>query len=391
MRWRHLLHLVVGPLALCLALLTVVPAGRIRRRQARAGGLPPRVFWGPVPVVNIAYAARADRLAGNRSESVVLSDYAINASDTFDRDLSWIARVRILGGLSRYGVFLWAVARHDVFCLYFDGGVLGPTPWWRAELSILRLARKVIVVYPYGGDARIASLTREIRPWNAYSEIPPGEEDRDEADVRARLAAFGQVADVVLGCADLAEHLPRVDGMFRFPCDLDALAAARPRPTRAPDDGEVVIAHAPNHRRYKGTRFLLEAVEQLRAEGLPVRLELVEGMERAAAHRVYADADILADQFLIGAYALFAIEGMALGKPVVCFLNDRFARWSPEWEECPLVSASPDDLVAVLRRLVVDPALRADVGARGPAYVRRWHALERVGADMDAIYRAAWP
>src|SRR5262249_56453568 len=99
---------------------------------------------------------------------------------------------------------------------------------------------------------------------------------------------------------------------------------ARPRwgeragpPAEETDDGVVTIVHSPNHRHYKGTRFLVDAVETLRREGLPVELVVVEGKPNAEAKREYARADLVADQFLIGAYALFAIEGMALSKPVV--------------------------------------------------------------------------
>jgi glycosyltransferase involved in cell wall biosynthesis len=105
----------------------------------------------------------------------------------------------------------------------------------------------------------------------------------------------------------------------------------------------------------------------------------------AGGHR---RSDVIADQFLIGAYALLAIEGMALGKPVLCYLNPRFEPFHPEWAECPIVSANPDNLVAELRRLVRDRELRGRLGARGPGYVRKYHGLESVGARMDEIYRA---
>jgi glycosyltransferase involved in cell wall biosynthesis len=81
---------------------------------------------------------------------------------------------------------------------------------------------------------------------------------------------------------------------------------------------------------------------------------------------------------------------MALGKPVVCYLNERFARHHPEWASCPIVSANPDTLVDELRRLVTDPALRAELGRRGPDYVREVHSPEAVGAQLDAIYRRLW-
>jgi hypothetical protein len=131
-------------------------------------------------------------------------------------------------------------------------------------------------------------------------------------------------------------------------------------------------------------------VEALKREGLPIELVLVEKMANEEARKVYRRSDVIADQFLIGAYALLAIEGMALGKPVLCYLNPRFEPFHPEWTECPIVSANPDTLVEELRRLVVDREERHRLGARGPGYVRKYHALESVGAKMDQIYRTLW-
>ena len=113
-------------------------------------------------------------------------------------------------------------------------------------------------------------------------------------------------------------------------------------------------------------------------------------MTNDEARAVFARADIVADQFLLGAYALFAIEAMALGKPVLCHLNDRFRPCHPEWDECPIVNADPDTLTDELRKLALDPARRRELGARGPGYVRRYHSLETVGAMLDRIHRGIW-
>lgn len=354
----------------------VVPVARMRRRRR------PRIVWGPTPIANLRNSVAADRLYGYESASLVYRTYHPSDRAAFDHVWGPLGDIRGLRQLGPYAALLWAGLRFDVFCFYFDGGLLGETPFWRVELPLLRLAGKKIVVWPYGGDARLPSATRARGGWHAYSDVEPGAEDRDEADVRARLDAFGRWAHVVLGCADIVEDLPRLDGVLPYPFD-----ASTWQPAEAPDDGVVRVVHAPNHPHYKGTRFLEAAVERLREEGLPVELVLVQGMPNEVAREVYERADIVADQFLIGAYALFAIEGMALGKPVLCYLNPRFARFHPEWEECPIVSASPDELEDRLRRLVEDAALRRELGARGPEYVRRFHSLEAVGARLDAMYR----
>jgi glycosyltransferase involved in cell wall biosynthesis len=196
---------------------------------------------------------------------------------------------------------------------------------------------------------------------------------------------LGRWADAVLGSADLVEDLPRLDGLFSFPIDV---AEWQPVPV---EEGDVVrVLHAPNHPAYKGTRHVEAAVERLRAEGEPVELALVQGLPLDDARRLYERAHVVVDQLLIGAYAQFAIECMALGRPVVCYLNPRFAAQHPEWAEAPIVSATPDTILDELRRLVRDRALREELGGRGPDYVRRHHSLEAVGEQLASIYASLW-
>ena len=384
-RLRAAAHGVVGVLWGIAFVVAVVPAARVRRARLRREGRPLRILWAPIPIVNIHYASRADRTQGVESATLVYDVYSINSRYLFDHVIDVARRPLPARILAPYVLSIWAALRFDVFCFYFDGGLLYATPWWRTELALLRLAGRGIVVLPYGGDARLRSTTEKIEPWNVFSEVPPGVEDRRETDVRDHLNAFARYANVMLGCADLVEDLPRVDGVFRFPF---APKATRP-PGAARDGSEIVVVHAPNHRHYKGTGHLLRAVEQLRAEGLSVSLDLVERLPNDEALDRYAAADIVADQFLAGAYALFAIEGMSLGKPVISYLNERFLPWHPEWRDCPIVSASPDTLVEVLRRLVGDGRLREELGRRGPPYVEKYHSLESVGRDLAGFYRQA--
>lgn len=386
MGWLRLaFHAVAALPTLAAYALVVAPLARLGAARKRAQGEKPAIVWGPVPIANLRNSVLADRLYGYRSETLVYRPYRPSDRPVFDRIWEPFGAIPGLRQVGPYFAFVWAGLRYDVFCFYFDGGLLGETPFWWAELPLLRLAGKKIVVWPYGGDARLPSRTRARGGWHAYSEIPPGKEDRDEREVRARLDAFGRWADRILGCADLVEDLPRLDGVLPYPFDSEGW-----EPSEPPADGTVRIVHAPQHRNYKGTRYIVEAVERLRTESLDVELVLVEGRTTEDAREEYRRAAIVADQFLIGAYALLAIEAMALGRPVVCYLDPRIARHHPEWRDCPIVSATPDTLTDELRRLVTDEDLRRELGRRGPDYVRAVHSLEAVGAQLDAIYRRLW-
>lgn len=387
-RLRHLAWLggnaAAAAVAVPLYAAAIAPYSRVRVARRRRAGRLPDVLWGPTPIINNAYTARAERLRGYRSHSLAYHVYHINQQADFDRVLDrWWANP-VARALLPWTTFLWAGLRYDGFGFFYDGGLLGPRVV-RLELPLLRLAGKLVVAYPYGGDARLVSTTRAIRPWNAFSDVPPGAEGTDDSATRARLEAYGRWAGRLLGCADLVEDLPRRDGLMVWPFDARGW-----EPTVEVDDGVVTVVHAPNHPHYKGTRFLEQAVAALRDEGLPVELVLVQGRPNHEARDIFRRADIIADQFLIGWYGLFGVEGMALGKPVLCYLNSRFRPFHPEWDDCPIVSADPDTLVDELRALVLDADRRSALGRAGPDFVRRYHDLEAIGARMDAVWRALW-
>ena len=109
-------------------------------------------------------------------------------------------------------------------------------------------------------------------------------------------------------------------------------------------------------------------------EGLDADLDIVEGLHHAEAFERYREADIVVDQLNAGWYGVFAIECLALGKPVVTFLHEEAVRRTEEafGTRVPIVSASKDDLRAAPR------------AARRVAAERR-----RIGADVSRLRGAS--
>ena len=145
-----------------------------------------------------------------------------------------------------------------------------------------------------------------------------------------------------------------------------------------------LIVHAPSSRRRKGSEHVIAAVE-----GLDADLELVEGLHHDEAFERYRAADIVVDQLNAGWYGLFAIEAMALGKPVVTFLHDEAVRRTEEafGTRVPIVSATAETLRETLRPLVADAARRRELGAASRAYVEHVHDVERVADRLLDLYR----
>jgi glycosyltransferase involved in cell wall biosynthesis len=123
---------------------------------------------------------------------------------------------------------------------------------------------------------------------------------------------------------------------------------------------------------------------------LPVDLDIVEGVPHDIARERYARADIIVDQLHAGWHGVFALEAMALGKPVVTYLKPDVVERSAEGYgiRLPVVPATTETLVEALRPLVESPQLRREIGAASRAYVERVHDIDRVADRLLDVYRS---
>lgn len=351
-----------------------------------------QLLWGPVPIINNKYWSAAMRLAGWKSTTLVHSYYAtINEREDFDlfhEDLvpRWLGPRRLRIHLGAYFAFVYALRHAAVVHIPFSGGALGETPLWPLEARLLRLAGVRTVIIPFGADVFVYSRVADPVFRSALLSNYP-EAARLEKRIAARISHWSRYADVIVVGFTL-DGLPRWDvPVGNMVCiDTDAW---RPSTQRS-GTSTVKVLHAPNHRGVKGTEFLIRAVEQLQAEGLPVELVLLERVPNEKVRQAMQEVDILADQFICPGYGLAAIEGMASGLPVLCNLEredaTRLFRLYSFLGECPIVSTSPETLVENLRALVTDPSLRRVLGQAGRSYTEKYHSYASAQYLFGSIY-----
>ncbi len=259
---------------------------------------------------------------------------------------------------------------------FFDHGDL---PLWKA------LGKRIFVTFQ-GCEVRYRSHTKH-RPFSPCQDGVcdiPGCDAALEARLRRSCVSLLRWADKAF-CLnpDLLAHVPSAEFLpyVALPTEIGEPAPKHSRTLP-------LIVHAPSNRSIKGTEFVLAASAALQATH-PHELRLVEGLPRAEALEVYAQADILVDQLRLGWYGALAVEAMALGVPVVAYLDaEDLARIPPPMrEELPIRSASPDSLAAVLATLLEDGALRHELGRRGLGFVRRWHHPLKIARRMLELYQ----
>jgi glycosyltransferase involved in cell wall biosynthesis len=304
-----------------------------------------RVVHCPVNTAGVPWTnVQALRRRGVDAQLVVFERYRLHPEADWSLDRR--------GGFLRKQLTQWRalarlLPRADVFHFYF-GLTLVPQS---LQFPILRAFGKKSVFHFLGSDIRGKS---------------------------PKQLAFGRKAGAeIVGSYDAVRWVPEAE-VIPPGIDLSRIETAPPSERARP-----VILHAPSSRRRKGTEHVIAA-----CEGLDADLEIVEGLQHDEAFERYRSADIVVDQLNAGWYGIFAIECMALGKPVVTFLHDEAVRRTEEafGLRVPIVNASAETLRERLRALVADAAERQRIGAEARGYVERVHDIERIADRLLDVY-----
>jgi glycosyltransferase involved in cell wall biosynthesis len=349
----------------------------------------PRTLWGVTPILTLPLKARCDRALGFESESFVYTTYII--TQAFDVNFSSISAM-IYKLKYRYGVDLhrlvlaWALLRYDVFNYFADRGIM-PSPRRLGidpgEMDAVRASGKRLYVYCYGADVRTREKTLALGRWNFCSDCPePGKfcicDDATGAEVIAEIA---ERANAIVSLGDMLVYAPGCRHLAYWPIDTQQVRYVGTKVASGP----LRIAHAPNHTHFKGTAYLDQAVARLRDRGYALELVTVSGVPNKKVMELFAEVDLVADQFIGGAYGYTALEALACGKPVLTYIRDSSLVVAAD--ECPFLIVRPETIEQALEWCLNNRARLPAIGAQGRAYVERWHSIPAVASRFAAMYR----
>ena len=263
--------------------------------------------------------------------------------------------------------------RFDVFHFYFGRTLTSKN----RDLPILKSLGKKLVMEFVGSDIRMGNHLLNTEKENISK--------KDSKKIIYNLKKLNKYIDVAL-VADwelktyVEPFFERIE-IVRQRIDLEKYQATYPdRAKKHP-----LIVHAPSNREIKGTEYILAAIEKLKAKYL-FDFRLIENLKHSDALEIYSNADIIVDQLRIGTYGGFSVESMALGKPVITYLQDESRQFYPK--SLPIVSASIDSIYEVLEELIINAELRHDLGVRGRKYVEEFHDSIKVAKRLRSIYQS---
>jgi len=366
-----------------LLLLPAIAATILARFISRAID----VGMGPEPLISYVYHKQALAKAGYSAETYVVTGNHISCDYDINAEVILLPPLNILRW---HYLFFKAVFRYR--CLYFSfhGGPLMGTVLLRIlEPHLLRLAGIKTVILPYGSDVQDMTRCPNHSFIAAVAKDYPNHR-LTRKRVSRQIDRWTYCASHIVAGCDWIDYMYHWDTITlnNFSIDTDYWAPDSNAETKC--DGTIRILHSPNHRAIKGTTFFENAVNALRNDGLDVELVVLERASNEEVKRVMSAVDIVADQLIIGWYAMFAMEGMALGKPVLCYLRPDlktyyFRERLIEENELPLVECSPENVTEVIRSLVANRQRIYDIGAKSRKFVVKHHSLSATGATIGRI------
>ena len=362
-----------------------------------------KILHGPVNVGNQPWVlSRAERRLGASSDLVTRSetwlkypaDLVLSAEGARPTE---IALRSLAYGLRKQ----WS---YDVLHFYFGQTFLSPgfplsknamlndvlNPLTSIDLHLARRLGRKLFMTLQGCDARLAEEGNKRNDWTmcATEHCAMYHRCLDVLDSRRRylisnvLPIFDRVFYLN---PELGHVVPKGQFLPYSNVEIEKFEVAPPA-----GQGRPKIVHAPSVGRIKGTSMILDALRQLQSR-YDFELILVEKKTHEEALELYRTADLAIDQVLAGWYGGFAVEMMAMGKPVACYIREGDLKFVPEdmKREIPVFRLDPGNLVEDIAAILEQQAAWKARGLDSRRYIERWHNPDRVAQAMLKAYAAA--
>jgi len=197
-------------------------------------------------------------------------------------------------GLRALAYLAGLIPRYDV--VHLHTGTAFPSVPVPVEMLYARMLGRRVVVHFHGSDLRMHHRSLNVRILTKNSVV-------------------------LVSTPDLLEYAPSAVWL-RNPVPVDFKPVlGQPEPHEG-----TRILHVATNERVKGTWYVERAVRELRRRGYRVELRIV-GERNPVPHsmmpQMYAWADIVAGQFVIGIYSIAEVEAMVSGRPVATWWSSR--------------------------------------------------------------------
>lgn len=304
--------------------------------------------------------ARALRLKGIQSESWFY-DRTIK-TEPFDRALDF-SKYGLLSGRVRKARYLFEVLLNfDVLHIHKGYSMFNSAK----DLDIARRLGKKVIIHYRGSEIR-----KDMKAVTLAQVVI--KKIQTENSIANRIVVKdGQLAELIK---------PYVKDLHVFPNIVDVSSVKEWKKTYN-GKKKLLIVHIPSNPSVKGTDIIRKEIGKISNQ--------IDYLElRNLSHKdvllKYLEADIVIDQLLTGTYGNAALEAMALGTPVLNYLNPLFTAYEPE--NPPILHVDSSTLCDVILDVNKNRELLEKFGKAGNAFVSKYHTYDSVGQQLIDLYQ----
>lgn len=202
--------------------------------------------------------------------------------------------------------------------------------------------------------------------------------------LRALVKNFNRNLDhIYVSTPDLLQY---ADNALWIPNPIDL---EKWKPQERPQSETVRILHysTPLYSYIHGVSYTEKAIQRLITEGYSIEEVKAINIPHDRMPDLIASCDIVIDRVakIMGWYGVFACEALAMGKPVLAYINPQYERFMPF---NPFVKTSPKTIYNDLLTLIEDPITLRKLGRQSRKYVEQVHDSKKIAMRWLKIYKS---
>jgi len=322
--------------------------------------------------------SRAERNLGADSTNIVFqkSRFSYNCDRSLELDRYSIFKRYFL----RTKYLFKFLKKYDIFHFYF-----GVTFWpFNLDLFVLKLFKKKLFFTFQGSDIRFKKYKIENKvifnnyiSWYKFDFIK-----------KCKIKFINLFADktYVLN-PDLLLSSPNSEYLPYANVNIDKIK---------PDNilaKRYNIVHSPSNRKIKGTDIIIKIIRSLKVNEFPkINLILNENISHDQVIKNSKVAQLAVDQLKIGWYGGYAVEMMALGIPVICYINKKilYHLKLKDLYNIPIISANASNLKEVLSYYLDNEDKLKEISKKSRKFAESHHNPKKIAKYTLTAYNNAF-
>lgn len=282
----------------------------------------------------------------------------------------------LLRKLQKFYLLIKLLIKYNYFVFDSTGSLLPDNK----DIKLFRLFGKKTMVIFTGCDIRLPEKVEKFK-WNPCRDCKNSYKNFVGCVLEVKPQKIRNIEDkfeLIVSAEEAAGSLSREYTSTLFPVDIEKFKYTGTSPGQ-----KLKILHAPSHPEYKGTKYVIEAIEKLK-KNYHFEFSIVQDVKAEELYNEIERADLIIDQMLVGFYGLFSIESMAMGKPVVCYIRQDILQSSPP--DIPVINANPDTLYEVLKGILDAPDKLREIGKRSREYAEKYHDSKIIARQYYELF-----